>query len=104
MQDIDVHSEFKNCEVTLLVMSRFLNLLGALRAYVDFRDSTDEFRFNLDSSVEREKDMQDIEVHSELKNRVVTLLVISEFFNLLGASRACVDFRDSTDEFRFNMS
>ena len=45
MQDIDVHSEFKNCEVTLLVMSRFLNLLGALRACVDFRDSTDEFRF-----------------------------------------------------------
>ena len=44
--------------------------------------------------------MQDIDVHSEFTNRVVTLLVISGFFNLLGASRVCVDFRDSTDEFR----
>ncbi len=40
--------------------------------------------------------MQDIDVHSEVKNCVVTLLVISKFLDLLGASRACVDFRDPT--------
>ncbi len=55
MQDIDVHSEFKNCvvlsmdghmppegrtpgAVTLLAMSKFFNLLGASRVCVDFRD------------------------------------------------------------------
>lgn len=32
--------------VTLLVKSRFLSLLGALRARVDFRDPTAVFRFN----------------------------------------------------------
>ena len=48
--------------------------------------------------------MQDIDVHSEFKNRVVTLLVISEFFNLLGALRAYVDFRDPTDEFRLKVT
>ena len=44
-RDIDVHSEFKNCAVTLLVMSTFLNLLGALRACVGFRVPTDFSRF-----------------------------------------------------------
>jgi len=64
MQNIDVHSEFKNCEVlamdglmppegrmpeavTLLVMSKFLDLLGASRACMDFCDPTDFSRFNL---------------------------------------------------------
>ncbi|MBL1277113.1 MAG: hypothetical protein COB30_013600 [Ectothiorhodospiraceae bacterium] len=46
MQDIDVHSEFKNCVVTLLVMSKFLSLLSASRACVDFRVPTDFSRFN----------------------------------------------------------
>jgi len=46
MQDIDVHGEFKNCAVTLLVMSKFLNLPGASRACLDFRDPIDFSRFN----------------------------------------------------------
>jgi len=41
-------------------------------------------------------------VHGELKNCVVTLLVMSKFFNLPGAARACVDFRDPTDFSRLN--
>ncbi len=45
----------------------------------------------------REFLVQDIEVHSEFKNYVVTLLVISIFLNLLGASRACARNRGSTD-------
>ncbi len=45
MQTIDVHSEFKNWRVTLLVMNKFLNLLGASRACVYFCDSTDFYRF-----------------------------------------------------------
>ena len=47
--------------------------------------------------------MQVIGVHSELEKSVVTLLVMRHFSNLLGAPRSCVDFRDSTDFFRFNM-
>ncbi len=42
----DVHSEFNNCVVTLLVMSKFLNLLGASRDCMDFRDSIGFSRFN----------------------------------------------------------
>ncbi|MFV2054946.1 MAG: hypothetical protein ACC707_00710 [Thiohalomonadales bacterium] len=41
MQDIDVHSESKSCEVTLLVMNKLFDLLGASRACVDFCDPTD---------------------------------------------------------------
>ena len=46
-RDIDVHRESKNCVVTLLVMSKFLNLLGASRACVDFRVPTDFSRLNM---------------------------------------------------------
>jgi hypothetical protein len=42
--------------------------------------------FNLETSVGRRKDVQDIDVASGFKNCVVTLLVISRFLNLLGAS------------------
>jgi hypothetical protein len=36
--------------------------------------------FNLETAVGREKDVQDIDVHRELKKRVVTFLVMSVFF------------------------
>ena len=39
--------------------------------------------FNLKKSVGRRKDIQDIDVNSELKNYVVILRVMSKFFNLL---------------------
>jgi hypothetical protein len=40
--------------------------------------------------------MQDIDVHSETKKLVVTLLVMRGFLVLPGASRACMEFRDPT--------
>jgi len=33
LQDIDAHGEFKNCVITLLVMSNFLSLPGASRTW-----------------------------------------------------------------------
>ncbi|VAW74674.1 hypothetical protein MNBD_GAMMA13-784 [hydrothermal vent metagenome] len=54
-------------------------------------------RINLEKSVGREKDMQDIGVHGESEKFVVTLLVMRHFSGLLGAPRACVDFREPTD-------
>jgi hypothetical protein len=36
-------------------------------------------RFNLETAVGREKDVQDIDVHGEFEKRVVTLLVMSAF-------------------------
>ena len=38
---------------------------------------------------------QDIGVNSEFEKCVATLLVVSHSLNLLDASRACADFRDS---------
>ena len=58
--------------------------------------------FNLENAVGREKDMQDIDVHSETKKLVVTLLVMRGFLVLPGASRACMDFRDPTAFSRFH--
>ena len=55
---------------------------------------------NLESSVGRGKDTQDIGVHGETEKRVVTLLVMSAFSVLPGAPRACVDFRDPTEDSR----
>ena len=40
-------------------------------------------------------------MHRELENCVVTFWVRSQFFNFLGASRGCADFRDPTAVFRF---
>ena len=57
---------------------------------------------NLDSAIEREKEVQDIGVHRKLEDFVVTLLVMKVFSSLLGASRAFAYFRDSTAEFRLN--
>ena len=39
----------------------------------------------------------------ELKNCVVTFWVMSQFFNFLGTSRGCADFRDPTVVFRFKV-
>ena len=61
-------------------------------------------KFNLETSVGRGKDMQDIGVHGESEKRVVTLLVMRCFFDLPGAPRACVDLRDPTEVSRFNQS
>ncbi len=36
-------------------------------------------------------------MHREIKKFVVTLLVMRSFLILLGASRACVDFREPTE-------
>jgi hypothetical protein len=44
--------------------------------------------------------VQDIDVHGEFEKRVVTLLVMSDFSNFPGASRACAGFRDPTAVFR----
>ncbi len=56
----------------------------------------------LKAAVEREKAVQAIDVQRELKNCVVTFWVMSQFFNFLGASRDCADFRDPTAVFRLN--
>jgi hypothetical protein len=54
------------------------------------------FAIILENAAGREKDAQDIGVHSEIKKFVVTLLVMRSFLILLGALRACADFRDPT--------
>jgi len=54
----------------------------------------------LKTAVGREKAVQAIGVHRELKNGVVTFWVMSHFFHFLGASRGCADFRDPTAVFR----
>jgi len=41
-------------------------------------------------------------VHSEIEKLVITLLVMRSFSVLLGAPRACLDFREPTAVFRFN--
>ena len=57
--------------------------------------------FNLETSVGREKDVQDIGVRREFEKVVVTLLVMRAFSNFLGAPRACADFREPTAVSRF---
>ncbi len=57
--------------------------------------------FTLETLVEREKDVQDIDVHGEFENHVITLLVMSDSSNFPGASRACAYFRDPTEGSRF---
>jgi hypothetical protein len=54
----------------------------------------------LKAAVEREKAVQEIDVHRECKNCVVTFWVMSQFLHFLGASRGCADFRDPTAVFR----
>jgi len=61
-----------------------------------------KYGFNLETSVGRGKDMQDIGAHGESEKLVVTLLVMRCFSDLPGAPRACMDFRDPTDVSRFN--
>ncbi len=50
----------------------------------------------LESAVGREKDVQDIDVHGEYENLVITLLVTRGFSNFPGTLRACAHFRDPT--------
>ena len=50
--------------------------------------------FNLKTAVGREKAVQSIDVHRELRNCMVTFWVMSQFFNFLGASKGCADFRE----------
>ncbi len=40
-------------------------------------------------------------MHSEIEKLVITLLVMRSFSVLLGAPRACLDFREPTAVFRF---
>ena len=73
----------------------------ASRACADFRDSTADSRFNLETAVERGKDVQDIDVNRKHEKCVVTCWVMSHFSGFLGgASRACAGFRDSTADSR----
>jgi hypothetical protein len=58
---------------------------------------------NLESSVEREKDVLGIDVHREFEKCVVTLLVMSLFSSFLGASRASAYFREPTEESRMTV-
>jgi len=59
--------------------------------------------FNLKTAVEREKAVQTIDVHREFKQYVVTLWVMSQFLNFLGASGGSADFRDPTAVCRFKV-
>ena len=52
--------------------------------------------FNLETIVEREKDVQQIDVHRDFEKFVFTLLVKRAFSNFLGVLRCCADFRGST--------
>jgi len=56
--------------------------------------------FILEKAVGRENRMQDIALNSSMKNVVSTWLVKQAFFMLLGETRACVIFRESTAFFR----
>jgi len=59
---------------------------------------------NLESAVGFDFIVQDFVVHSEFKNGAVTLLVMSRFLNLLGASKDCARNRDLTAESRLNIT
>jgi hypothetical protein len=50
----------------------------------------------LETAVEGEKDVQDIDVHGGFEKLVVTLLVMRAFSNFPGALRGCAYFRHST--------
>jgi hypothetical protein len=55
---------------------------------------------NLKAAIEREKDVQAIDMHREWKNSVVTFWVMSPLFTF---TRGCADFRDPTAVFRLNL-
>ncbi len=60
--------------------------------------------FNLETSVEREKDVQLIDVNKEFRKCEVTLLVMNTFMDSLGILRSCADFRVSTEASRFEQA
>ncbi|MDA0738879.1 MAG: hypothetical protein O3A59_08010 [Nitrospirae bacterium] len=64
---------------------------------------TEQGFFNLETAVGRKKAVQAIGVHGEIQKGVVTLVVMSHFWILPGASRGCADFCDPTAVSRFNM-
>jgi len=51
---------------------------------------------NLETAFGRKKDAQALDVHGEIQKGVVTLVVMSHFWILPGASRGCADFCDPT--------
>ena len=51
-------------------------------------------KLSLETAVEREKDVQHIDMHRLLEKLMVTLLVMRVFSNYLGALRGCADFRN----------
>ena len=59
---------------------------------------------NLETAVEREKDVQLIDVPKKSKKGDVTSLVMSSFLDFLGILRSCADFRDSTEGSRLKVS
>ena len=65
------------------------------------RDSTDLFRFNLETAVGCEKDVQACYVFGKFEKFVVTPLVMRSFSNSADASRACTDFHNPTAVSRF---
>ena len=54
----------------------------------------------LETAVERDYLVQQINLDSVTKNRVVTLLVMNQFFVVLDELRCCAGNRDSTAVFR----
>ncbi|MFQ3247094.1 MAG: hypothetical protein ACI9SP_003749 [Arenicella sp.] len=60
--------------------------------------------FNLETSVEREKDVQLIGVNKEFRKCEVTLLVMNTFMDSLGILRSCAGFRVSTEVSRFKQA
>ncbi len=51
---------------------------------------------NLETAVGRKTNVEDIGVPGEIKEFVVTSVVMRHFFSLPGAPRACADFCDPT--------
>ena len=70
-------------------------------AYVEESDLASYASFNLETAVGRKKAVQAIGVHGEIQKGVVTLVVMSHFWILPGASRGCADFCDPTAVSRF---
>jgi hypothetical protein len=87
----------------LVVMDQFTRRIIGLGVQAGDVDGVALCRmFNLETAVEGEKDVQDIDVHGRFKKLVVALLVMRAFSNFPGALRGCAYFRHSTAVSRFN--
>ena len=60
------------------------------------------YLLRLEKSVGRKKDIEDMDMNSELKNCAISLRVMSQFFNWPGTLSACVGFCDPTGFSRLN--